>query len=144
MLLACYKGCSLCNKIHLHLHICIQANRQLHMLMTQVEVMIQLRFSTPHSNIDTTGLSIQAWQKTVHLTSHFAWGSVACWAGCSHTCITYKKFFWQTKDIYGPCPNPENIKDALCNKFWMLMIGQNCWGHVYKHGGHRVEMQCHW
>ena len=41
--------------------------------------------------------------------------------------------FRVTKIIYSQYHSLEGIKDALCNKFWMLRITQNI---VNKHGGH--------
>ena len=38
---------------------------------------------------------------------------------------------------YNPCPYIEGIKDALCNKFRRLTVGQNCSAVCTNEGGHR-------
>ena len=66
------------------------------------------------------------WLKKVHRIHH------------THECATYTILFWlyyiQQKIFfrvtiflyYSPCPNPEDIKDALSYKFRRLTIGQSC------------------
>ena len=70
-----------------------------------------------YSNVESTGISIQVWQRTVHLTSHLTWGSVACLAGLSSVrCCSWMHLYGHHVFAYGPTvlTNPESQWRTCC------------------------------
>ena len=76
---------------------------------------------------------------------------VCMWLVSTLYITMYENIFQRTKIIYSQCHSRAGMKDALCYKFWMLMIGQNCgsmwwwsWRCIVSSGSTRCLESCAW